>query len=104
MHAILAEFLRIRGFVMRFFEKHSIADDRRNYTRAVCLFQKTLRETSDRLEKIYYEHVLRPQIGAVHTKARNSTVDMASLVVLLLITGRHPRGPSATPQDLFDLA
>ena len=104
MVPILSDFLRIRSCVLRFLDKCSIADDRKHYTHAVTMFHKTLQSTSKRLEKIYYEHVLMPQINMVHTNMRNSTVNLVSLLVVMLITGIHPEGGSGDAQGLLDLA
>ncbi len=104
MYTILADFFRIKSYVLRFIDKCSIVDDRKHYTKAVHLFQNTLYETSLKLEDIYYEHVLRPQIGIEHTKIRNETVDVASLIVLLFITRIHQAIPTVASLDHYDQA
>lgn len=90
--SILSDFLRVRGIVFQLLEKQGIADDRRNYTMAATLFQKTLRDTTKRLENIYFQHVLMPQIGSAHTRARNITVQTVSVMVIMYITRRCPIG------------
>lgn len=89
MYSIISDFLRIKSFVTQFLDKHKVADDRKQYTHAVRLFQNTLQETSAKLEDIYYQYILRPQIHVIHGVARNHVVHMASLLVLFYITGWH---------------
>lgn len=96
---MLHHFSNIRGLIGSLAEKHSIADDRKNYTRALALFQDTLVDASRRLEKIYYDHVLCPQINHVHREACNSTVELASIVTVLYITGLYRAAWSATALD-----
>lgn len=99
-HPILSEFDNIKRAVVGLLEKYTIADDRKNYTRAMCLFQQTLQETSTKLESIYFDHVLFPQINIMHTRVRNKTVDMASVLVIMYITRLHPGAAFADLPDL----
>ena len=103
MYAILAEFFQIKKHVFQFLDKYKIAEDRKHYTKAVCLFENVLRDTSTKLENIYYDHILRPQINVVHTKMRDETVNVASLIVVLFITKTHPTKLTVASQDLYDL-
>lgn len=90
MVSILNDFIRIRNSVLQFIDKYHIADDRKNYTKAVILFQKTLQDTSKKLDNIYYKHVLYPQMNSCHTNARDTVIKVASVLVLLYITGSCP--------------
>lgn len=90
MIPILNDFFRIRSSVLQFIDKYRIADDRKNYTKAVMLFQKTLQDTSKRLDNIYYKHVLYPQMNSCHANARDMMVKVASMMVILYITGKYP--------------
>jgi hypothetical protein len=90
MDSILIEFSKIKNCIWQFIDKYNIVDDRKNYTKAVFLFQKILFETSSQLENVYYTHVLRPQVNMVHMNIRNKTVDMASLIVIMYITKIYP--------------
>lgn len=99
MNLMLHHFSNIRGLIGSLAEKHGIADDRKNYTRALALFQDTLVDASRRLEKIYYDHVLCPQINHVHRRVCDGTVELASIVTVLYITGLYRGARSAAALD-----
>lgn len=94
MSSILSDFLEVKSFVFRLYDKYNIADDRKNYTKAVSIFQDILRDTSKKLEDVYYHHVLCPQIQTVHSNHRDNVVRVTSLLLIMYITTLHPRAGS----------
>jgi hypothetical protein len=90
MSSILSEFLEIKSFVFRLYDKYKIADDRKNYTKAVSIFQNILKDTSKKLETTYYDYVLSPQINTFHGEYRDKIVRMASILLIMYITTIHP--------------
>lgn len=84
--SIISDFLQIKSFVLRLYDKYSIADDRKNYTKALGIFQDVLKDASKRLESTYYDYILSPQIRVAHTICRDKVVQIASFVLILYIT------------------
>lgn len=103
MYHMLHHFSNIKGLIGRLAEKHSIADDRKNYTKALALFQDTLMDASTKLENIYYEYVLCPQINNVHADVCNVTVEVASIVIVFYITELYRVARSVTALDHVQL-
>ena len=89
--SILSDFLQIKSYIFRLFEKHNIADNRKSYTRAIGIFQGVLKDTVKRLESSYYDCVLAPQINETHSHYKETLVKLASIVVIMYITSLHPR-------------
>jgi hypothetical protein len=91
MYSIISDFLQIKNIVFNLYEKKEIADDRKNYTKAISIFKTILNQTSKRLEKTYYDYVLSPQIRTIHTEYRNDVVKLVSIILIMYITTIHPK-------------
>lgn len=90
MHSLVSDFFQIKSFVFRLLDKCKIVDNRKHYTLAVTKFQDILKDTSTKLENVYYQHILCPQINYVHEEIREKTIHSLSVLVVMYITMIHP--------------
>lgn len=101
--SIFSDFLQIKSFVFRLYDKYNIADDRKNYTKAISIFQDILKDTSKKLENVYYDHVLCPQIHTIHKTYRDDVIQIVSIMLIIYITTIHPRDVSEVAPTLTSL-